>query len=186
MHQRSNCILAAALLCLAAPAAAQQDERSVVFPRGTGMFSIEGRYVVGVEDGEDLPNVALAYDHLVLDNFSLGLEVAGYGYFKDGDDTAAIGLHGRLRHHVFEFGDDATMFLGVGFGPIYGGESMPAGGTHLNFVSRAGLGGAWKVRDDMVLTLGVDFWHLSNGQIVDGENPAINGVQGYVGIGWRL
>ncbi len=188
MQQRSKFILSATAFaaCAATPALAREAERVGVFPRGTGVFGIETRYVVGVEEGEDLPNVAVAYDHFVLDNFSLGLELAGYGFFKDDAETAAIGVHGRLRHHVFEFGIDATLFLGVGFGPIYSEESVPAGGTHLNFVSRAGAGVAWKVRESMVLTAGIDFWHLSNGQIVDGDNPAINGVQGFAGIGWRL
>ena len=159
-----------------------------LFPQGTNDFTTEFRYVVGVEDGEDLPAVSLGYDYYFINNLSLGAELTGYGFF-DGthgsDDTGGVALGARLRHHVVA-GENASFFLSVAFAPFYGFDDVPADGTRLNFVSRAGVGGTLRLGDNCFLIGTLDFWHLSNGQIVGDSNPAINGVQAGVGIGFRL
>ena len=173
-------IALAALLAACGPASA----RDVLFPEGTGMFALDLNHAASVEEGEDLPSVGLAYDRFVIDNLSLGAELSGYAVFQD-DDTAAVSLAGRLRHHVLAR-DDASLFLTVGIGPFYAWDETPAGGTRFNFASHAGLGTFLRLRGDAFLTLELDFWHLSNGQLVEEDNPAINGIQASVGVAFTL
>ena len=156
-----------------------------LFPQGTNDFTTEFRYVVGVERGEDLPALSLGYDYYFINNLSLGAELTGYGFFKDGDDTGGVALGARLRHHLIA-GENASFFLSVAFTPFYGLDDVPADGTRLNFVSRAGVGGTLRLSDNCFLIGTLDFWHLSNGRVVGDSNPAINGIQAGVGIGFRL
>ena len=175
---------AAALLTAAVPASAA-DDGAFLFPEGTALLTAEAKYAAGLDADTDAASLVFGLDYFVTDNLSLGLELAGAAFVQD-EDAAAVMLGARLRHHVLAW-DDASLFLGVGIGPAYAGEPTPAGGTRFNFLSHAGVGTAVRLRDGLFFTAEVDFWHLSNGNLVaDSDNPTVNGLRGGVGLAWRL
>jgi hypothetical protein len=180
----SSLIWSAALslssLLLIAPIAGAQDR--INFEPGTSMFSAGASYVAGIDERADIGTASAAMDWFVLKNFSLGVEVSGLGVSQSGPDTGGAAVAGQFRHHLIRW-NSGTAFIDGAFGPVEMADRVPAGGTRFNFISRIGPGVMLKVDQASYLMLGARFWHLSNAQIEGAHrNPAINGVQVYVGI----
>ena len=92
-----------------------------------------------------------------------------------------------LRHHLLTF-SRGSIFADVSFGPFEAAGDVPRDGTRFNFVTRAGVGATYRLKPDVYLTGGVHYWHLSNARIggAGDLNPAINGVELYVGLSFVL
>ncbi len=135
-------------------------------------------------DQADIAALELGGNYFIRDNFSLGVEIAGYGVSQPGDDAAAVGLSGVFRHHLFDW-DRKTLFFDGSFGPFEASEQVPGGGTRFNFVSRLGAGMTFDLQNDTKLMAGARWWHLSNAQIEGARrNPSINGIELYIGLMW--
>jgi hypothetical protein len=157
------------------------------FPRGTYTVSAALGYAAGFGEGdEDVPWLAGGVNYYVFDNLSLGLELGVYRFSQPSDDATTGSLSLVMRHHVFDRGA-TTVFLDILFGPSWSTEEVPSGGTQFNFLTRTGIGVSHRLDDLIDLLIGVRYFHLSNSSI-DGEdrNPSINGMEGYVGVMWRL
>ena len=159
---------------------------AATFPKGTRSFDLTTGYAIGLDGGEeDIPSAAVGMHWFVYDNLSLGAEFAGYFVAQDREDTFGFGLSGVMRHHFKEW-DRGTFFGDVSFGPWYGFDEVPVGGTHFNFVTRVGVGATHRLENDTRLLAGVRWFHLSNAQIKGkARNPSINGVEIYLGLGWQ-
>jgi hypothetical protein len=151
------------------------------FARGTFDFTTQASCVVGIGDTV-IPSIRLGADYFVLDNLSLGAEISASGLSQDGDDSYGVGIAGVLRHDFLRF-DQATLFLDLSFGPMESPRRVPQGGTHFNFITRAGPGVIVPVSDHSNLMLAARYWHLSNARLEGADrNPSLNGAE--LSIGW--
>jgi len=175
------------VLIVAGVAPAMAGETAPAFPKGA--FTLQGytTYAGGIDAEEIFNSAAFGASYYVFDNFSLGVEASGYRFEQaPGRDGWMYGVSGTLRHHLFQF-DRATLFADVTFGPDEATDRIPAAGTYFNFTTRAGIGSTYQLKDNLYLIGGVRYFHLSNARIEGPErNPSINGIEGYVGLMWKL
>lgn len=167
------------VLCLTASARA--------IPAGSFTLDMTAGYVraLGRNDA-DIGAINIGGNYFLFENISLGGEIGGYGISQPGDDATAVGLSTVLRIHLFEW-KSGGLFIDGSFGPVESSVDVPEGGTHFNFISRAGAGATIRLDERLHLILGARYWHLSNAQIQGYDrNPTINGVEGYVGLMWQL
>ena len=162
-------------------------ESAPAFPKGTFSLQAYGTVAGGIDAEEIFDSAAFGASYYVFDNFSLGLEASGYRFTQSpGSDGWMYGVAGVLRHHLIQF-DRTTLFADVTFGPAEANDRVPAGGTYFNFTTRTGIGATYQLQDNLYLIGGVRYFHLSNARIEGPErNPSVNGVEGYVGLMWKL
>lgn len=79
---------------------------------------------------------------------------------------------------------DWTVFAEAGIGMLFSGEDVPAGGTSVNFIPTAGLGGTLRLSEGGTrLVLGLRWHHVSNARTSgDRRNPDFNAPQVHVGL----
>lgn len=129
---------------------------------------------------------ALGMAYYVADGFALGVEAAGLGVQQDEGDTYGGGLALLARLHLINT-EKFTIFLDVSSGPFQTDNRVPDDGTHFNFLSRAGVGMSLPLNDDWAIMAGARYFHLSNARIHGSDqNPGLDGVEGYIGLIWKL
>jgi hypothetical protein len=174
---------------LLAPLALAADHPPA-FEAGTWSLQAYATYAGGLGEYANISAGQIGGSYYVFNNISLGLELAG-GFAHQSDNGAKdawlYGISGVLRHHVLEIDRRTTIFIDVAFGPFEASHRIPAGGTHFNVILRTGLGATYQIRDNLYLIAGARYFHLSNARIEGAErNPSINGVEGVMGLMWRL
>ena len=180
-------IIAAGLLAVfVSGSCALANGRPAAFPKGTLTLQTYATYAGGIDADSDFGSAAFGAGYYVWDNVSLSLEASGYRVFQSSHDAWAYGIAGVLRHHIIQF-DRTTIYADVAFGPVEATRHVPEGGTNFNFITRAGLGATYQIRDRLNMIGGVRYFHLSNARLEgSAKNPSINGVEGYVGLMWSL
>ena len=166
-------------------AATAQAQETLTLSKGTWCAQTYAAYAGANNETLLSANVGVGYH--IIDNLSLNAEAAGYGVIQEGEDTGAAELRLIMRHHLI-VRDRWTIYADVGEGVFEAADQVPDGGTRLNFIFRAGVGGTYQLREGLYLMGGVRYFHLSNAQIEGSDrNPSINGVEGYVGLmfTWR-
>ena len=162
------------------------DDPPVMFPKGTVTFESYVTGAAGLDAHTTLGSTAVGMGYYVWDNVSLGVEASGYRVWEPHDDGWAGSLSGVLRQHFFTF-DRATILADVSFGPIEASQRIPQGGTYFNFITRTGLGATYQLNDKIFLLGGVRYFHVSNARLEGSQrNPSVNGLEGYVGLMWKL
>ena len=177
----------ACVLALLLPSLASAGERTSL-PAGTFTLDAYAAYADDLEASDyHMPAVAVGANWYAFDDVSFGLELGGVGFYGGaGDDATAVNLSGVFRVHFIDT-PKYTVYFDALFGPTYASAEVPGGGTNSNFLSRFGIGGTLPIRQNLDLMGGVRFFHLSNANIHgEDQNPAINGVQYYVGVMWRF
>ncbi len=87
-----------------------------------------------------------------------------------------------IRHHAVQF-EGGSFFLDVGESVFEADNPVPEEGTTFNFVFQFGGGFTFQLADHAHLMTGVRYFHLSNADREgDARNPAMNGIQGFVGV----
>lgn len=141
--------------------------------------------------GEDTDvNIHGIYSTFLADEFEFGVEVAGWYFNQEGQDTGGISGSMIFRWHFWHWGGDdgfrSTFFGDAGIGLLAGFDEVPDGGTGLNFLPRLGVGYTHALTDDEAgsrLTLGVRWHHISNARIEgDARNPARDALMFYAEI----
>lgn len=175
-------ILVSLLMCASRGLAAEPT-----FPADHWTLTANTAYAMGLGDPDaDLASVSVGANYFVIDNLSLGLEISGLHADQSSDDAFGGGLSAVLRHHFFDF-DGTTIFFDVMSGPVQWSRRVPEGGTHFNFITRAGIGATHKLNDDFDLMGGARYFHMSNARIEgDERNPSVNGIEFYIGVVWHL
>ena len=174
--------LAATVVMLGLWRVAAAQESPLSLSRGT--WNAQAYAACAAARHEAMPSANFGIGYFVLNQLSVNVEAAGYGVFQDGPDAGAGEARLLLRHHFF-VRDPWTVFADVGEGFFEASERVPEGGTRFNFVFRSGLGVGYELKDGMYLIGGVRYWHLSNAKLEGAQrNPALNGVEGYVGVMW--
>lgn len=161
------------------------------FPAGSYVYQIYGGYTFMSEDA-NFESMTFGYGKYWWDGWSLNLEFTGLvGNELRGNGGLGEGvvwggtmdLIGRWHLWVYEhwsFYWDA----GIGFSEL--SRSVPNGGTPYNF--RLNLGAGWTIdlNDRTRLMLGGKWFHLSNANWFNRQNPGFDGLMIYAGIMWTL
>jgi opacity protein-like surface antigen len=160
------------------------------FEAGTWTLQSYATYAGGLGEYANISAGHIGGSYYVFNNLSLGLELSG-GFVHQSDfgakDAWLYGASAILRHHVLELDRRTTIFIDASFGPFEASHRLPAGGTHFNFITRVGLGATYQLKDNLYLIAGARYFHLSNARIEGSDrNPSINGVEGVLGLMWRL
>lgn len=154
------------------------------FPQGTNAFSLDVSYPALI-DPTIMPTAHVGLQRFVFDNFSLGAEIITIAVVQPGDDAAAIGLIGTVRHHVIQT-ESTSWFIDFGFGPVQASNRVPEGGTRFNFITRIGPAVAIELNERVSLVTAARYWHLSNARIEGSDrNPSLNACELSIGLMWR-
>ena len=178
--------LALMIFISAATYARADDAPVTLFPQGTITAQTYITGAAGVDAHTTMATDVMGLSYYVIDNLSLGAEVSGYRVWQPHGDAYAYSAAGILRHHLFNF-DRTSIFADVSFGPIEATKCIPDTGTYFNFITRAGIGAAYQLNDHLFLIGGARYFHVSNARLEGGaRNPSINGIEGVVGVMWKM
>jgi hypothetical protein len=120
-----------------------------------------------------------------VDNISVGCEMDGL-YAPQPHDATGGGIAVTMRGHFLQ-GNGWTMYGDTALGLTLFDEPTPPGGSEFNFSVGVGAGFTVRMTERIDLMLGSRFFHISNaGLDGDHHNPSFNGVQGYVGLMFKL
>jgi len=130
------------------------------------------------------------YSTFLADELEFGVEVAGWYFHQEGQDTGGISGSMIFRWHFYHWGGDdgfrSTFFGDAGIGLLAAFDEVPDGGTGLDFLPRLGLGYTHALTDDEAgsrLALGLRWHHISNARIEgDARSPARDGLMLYAEI----
>ncbi len=138
---------------------------------GSAWWTFGGGAAFDFDDAVDY-NGHVAFTYFLVDQFEAGVELAGW-YLDQDDDAVGINPVLLFRWHLIAR-ERWTFYLDAGIGVLFSTDSVPEGGTHLNFTPRVGVGITHALGDSGTrLQLGVRWHHISNARITgDRDNPA--------------
>lgn len=124
----------------------------------------------------------------VAPKFELGFELGGWYFDQPGKNAEGISGSLAMKYHFWHSEKrDITAFGELGIGVLVASRQVPAGGTNVDFLPRAGAGLTWEVAEGVRLVGGVRWHHISNARIKgDSRNPSRDGLMGYVGVSFAL
>lgn len=120
--------------------------------------------------------------------FELGFELGGWYFDQPGKNAEGVSGSLAMKYHFWHSEKrDITAFGELGIGVLVASRQVPAGGTNVDFMPRAGAGLTWEVAEGVRLVGGVRWHHISNARIKgDSRNPSRDGLMGYVGVNFAL
>jgi len=131
-------------------------------------------------------NIHVAYSHFLADELEFAVQISGWYFAQDDDDTGGISGQMIFRWHAWHADDwDWSLYGEAGIGLLAGFDEVPNGGQEFNFVPRAAVGFTKRLWDDSPtrLQVGVGWHHISNGRYTgDVNNPSRDSVMVYAGI----
>lgn len=142
---------------------------------------------IGDERTRTIGGPGLGVSYYLKDRWAFRTEFVGFAIDQpDGlgdSDASAVGVSFLGRWHWVQR-DRWSAFMDAGAGLLLSDPSVPAQGTHFNFMPQVGVGGTYEVRDGVHLTAGVRFLHISNAGLQGGDenNPGADHVTGFVGL----
>lgn len=133
-------------------------------------------------------NGHVAFSTFVAKDFEFAVELGGWYFAQDGNDTGGFNPSMVFRWHFWHSDDDRwTIYGDAGMGVLFSGDDVPSGGTSINFTPRAGGGVTYRLWDDVRLQVGLRYHHISNGRFQgDAQNPSRDSLMMYVGIVFPL
>jgi hypothetical protein len=139
-------------------------------------------------------NLHFAWSMFLADRIEFGVEATAWYFNQVGEDTGGISGMFVFRYHWWSGPNDDfdwSSFFDFGTGVLVGFDTVPDGGTGLNFIQRIGLGfskdldAADGPAHGTRLVFGVRWHHISNGRFAgDGRNPSRDSILGFVGVQW--
>lgn len=132
-------------------------------------------------DGE-LADGRVGFGYYFIEKLAVFLELHAVGITGDEVRTSGYGLSSWLRWHVFH-NDLWSFYFEGGGGVMLIEKEFPRGGTNTNFTLQRGIGGTLLLIERVHLLAGVRDFHISNGDIIAGDdrNPAFDSFGGYLG-----
>ena len=125
--------------------------------------------------------------YFMIDNLSLDLELNGMYFNQIGDDAVGINLVLLFRWH-FIAEEKWSLYFDIGAGlmgttdKVPGPEpGAPRGGSSFNITPQSGFGITVEVAENTRLFAGARIFHISNGQIYEG-NPGRDNIFVYAGV----
>lgn len=149
---------------------------------GTNWLTFGGGIAYDLDDSTDV-NLRAAFSHFVVDDVEISPELNLWYHDQEEHDEWGINPAVVFRWHVWK-GEDWTLFADAGIGALFTTDSVPTGGTHVNFTPRVGVGVTYDLPSlGGRLQAGVRWHHISNARITgDRENPATDAPMVYVGL----
>jgi hypothetical protein len=199
-HPKLHLTVAALVLLLAGPRAragsASDDFRldavpapaKTAFTQGTKTVQTEISYISPIRFSvEEFTMGSVGVGYYLWDNHCITLMAHGFHVNQNDDEStqgAAVFVLGRW--HFYNPGGAAgrlSFYFDCGGGYSWANAAVPIGGTTYNFNARAGVGLTFRLDDNVYLTGGARYFHLSNGKAHGkDQNPSYDGVEGYVGL----
>lgn len=172
----------------AAPAGAAEGTKKERIPfgsAGSAWLTFGGGVAYDLGEETDY-NLHVAYSHFLADELEFAVEVGGWYFAQDQDDTGGISGQMIFRWHFWHTeGWEWSAYGEVGIGLLAGFDEVPNGGQEFNFVPRAGGGITKRLspESEARLQLGLRWHHISNGRYSgDVNNPSRDSVMVYAGI----
>jgi hypothetical protein len=151
---------------------------------GAQFFSVAAGYSNNFQD-DQAGSLTLGYSRFIADELEFNLELTGWYFVQDGDDTGGLSPIMNLRWHLLHAEDYSWSVFGeAGFGLLFAFDNVPDGGTGFNFLPRLGAGFTTRLDDEGTrLIMGVRWQHISNGRIEgDERNPARDSLMVWAGV----
>lgn len=151
---------------------------------GSQFFSIGAGYSNNFQD-DQAGSFTLGYSRFIADELEFNLELSGWYFVQDGDDTGGVSPIMNFRwHFLHDEAYDWSLFGEAGFGLLFAFDNVPDGGTGFNFLPRLGAGFTKQLDDAGTrLMLGVRWQHISNGRIEgDARNPGRDSLMVWAGV----
>ncbi len=152
---------------------------------GTRYWGVLGgsAFAMGPDDSSTDYNAAFTYHYFLLDDFEIIGELGAWYFAQDGDDAAGVNPGFTLRWHFLNR-QTWTLYADTGIGLLFATDNVPATGTSIDFMPRAGGGVTFRFNDRGLRGyFGARWHHVSNAQINGGgRNPDRNGVALYAGV----
>jgi Lipid A 3-O-deacylase (PagL) len=150
--------------------------------RDTQWLTVGGGIAADFVDNTDV-NAYLSYTYFLVDWVEVNVELGAWYHFQDNQDAAGLNPALVFRWHLIH-SEDWTFYVDAGIGLLFNTDSVPEGGTHVNFTPRAGLGVTYRISESGArLQAGLRWHHISNARITgDRGNPATDAPMLYVGL----
>lgn len=129
-------------------------------------------------------NAHIAWSTFLVKDVEFALEGAGWHFNQPGDNTGGISGAMVFRWHFYN-DNNWTVYADVGIGLLAAFDDVPATGTSLDFMPRAGMGVTKRLFEDQDtrLQVGLRWHHISNARINgDDNNPSRDGAMIYAGL----
>lgn len=161
MHARCRRVLAVLALSVAsAPAARGQDEagasrqpeaerspfslelldgRAPRFGEADSVWVSGGLSVADNFNDSVDANAWTAISWFAAEDVEMGLELGLWGHNQPGQNSASLSVTNLIRWHFLNT-DDWTLYGDIGFGLMGSTDTVPDGGTGINFLPRVGVG----------------------------------------------
>lgn len=161
------------------------EERIPFGHAGSSWLTVGSMFAYDLGEEKDI-NAHVAYSHFIADELEFAVQVSGWYFAQDDDDTGGISGQMIFRWHAWHAPDwDWSVYGEVGIGLLAGFDEVPNGGQEFNFVPRAAAGFTTRLWDDSAcrLQMGLGWHHISNGRYTgDVNNPSRDSVMVYAGI----
>lgn len=131
-------------------------------------------------------NVAGMVSTFLADRLEIGAELGGW-YFNQENDTGGVSAIIDFKWHFYATDDRQwTIFGEARIGMLGAFDDVPDRGTSFNFMPGFGIGATYALAESRARLIGGLRWqHVSNARITgDSDNPAFDGLLGFVGITW--
>ncbi len=187
--QPTNLDLTSATVRAVEPDSPPTETRKPFGTGGTSFVSVGGgaAYTSKTGDTSTDINAYLAWNYFLVDNVEFSLEAGFWAFIQTGPNQ--VGGSGTLcfRWH-FVNKQTWSIFAEAGIGLMGASGEVPTGGTSFDFMPRAGVGFTYELSPGGArLQAGVRWFHISNARIEgDSNNPARDGVMGFVGVMFPL
>lgn len=159
----------------AGPSFGEVGYRHITVYSGTG---------IGLErDRATDQEIALSVGTFIAPDLEFNGELGLWYHDQDGDDAMSISTSIVFKWH-FIHRESWTAHLNIGIGPMLATDSVPSGGTNINFMPRLGLGFTREIGPSGTrLYAGARWHHISNARITgEARNPDRDGILFEVGL----
>jgi hypothetical protein len=156
---------------------------------GSSLFTLGGGVAYAAKNGSSSTNynAYVAWNYFLITDLEFSLELGGWYFNQPGQNQGGVNPELAFRWH-FVNKQTWSLFLEAGVGLLAATGDVPTGGTSFDFMPRAGGGFTYELSPGGArLQAGVRWFHVSNARIQgDANNPARDGVMGFVGIMFPL
>lgn len=149
---------------------------------GTNWLTLGAGVAYDLDEATDV-NVRVSYSRFIVNDVEVSPELGFFYHDQAGGPEYSVNTALVFRWHLLK-GEDWSLFADAGAGFLFSTDSVPPGGSHINFTPRVGIGCTYDVPAlGGRLQAGLRWHHVSNARITgDRENPANDAPMIYVGF----
>lgn len=167
---------------------AQNKTNDSFYQKGGKLYSVGFEYVSGFDTSMEAYSIRIGYGSMFSKKLALyglldlsttnGFQVQNLdaGVQVKRAESYGTGTSFLLRWHYIRIAN-VRLFIDLSGGILYTFKSFPPQGTKLNFTARPSVGLAAQLNHNTQLSVGINRFHLSNGQgYKHPNNPAFDGL----------